>query len=129
MVGVTKKRSAYNLWLQERDWSLNQVIAEQADSDAGRPLPSVHYLDRPLQLSDLQSSAHGWDSLVCRVQAVFLAQREQANEAREGFVGIRGRLDMVEGQMDNMAAMLLRILCAVCPSSRNKGAEENVDMF
>ena len=110
-------------------WSLNQVIAEQADSNAGRPLPSVRYLDRLLQLSDLRSSAHGWDSLVRRVQAVFLAQREQANKAREGLVGIRGRLDVVEGQMDDMAATLLRILRAVRPSSRNKGAEENVDMF
>ena len=109
-------------------WSLNQVIAEQADSDAGRPLPSVRYLDRPLQLSDLRSSAHGWDSLVHRVQAVFLAQREQANEAREGLVGIRGRLDVVEDQMDDMATMLLRILRAVHPPPRNKGAEENVDM-
>ena len=110
-------------------WSPNQVIAEQADSDAGRPLPSVRYLDRPLQLSDLRSSAHGWDSLICRVQAVFLVQREQANEAEEGLVGIRGRLDVVEGQMDDMAATLLRILRAVRPSSRNKGAKDNVDMF
>ena len=46
-------------------WSPNQVIAEQADSDAGCPLPSVCYLDGPLQLSDLRSSAHGWDSLIC----------------------------------------------------------------
>ena len=70
-------------------WLPNQVIVEQADSDAGRLLPSICYLDRPLQLSDLRLSAHGWDSLVCWVQAVFLAQREQANEAREGFVGLR----------------------------------------
>ena len=110
-------------------WSPNQVIAEQADSDAGRPLPSVRYLDRPLQLSDLRSSAHGWDNLVRRVQAVFLAQREQANEAREGLVGIRGQLDVVEGQMDDMAATLLRILHAIRPSSRNEGAEDNMDMF
>ena len=110
-------------------WSPNQVIAEQADSDAGRPLPSVRYLDRPLQLSDLRSSAHGWDSLVRRVQVVFLAQREQANEAREGFVGIHGWLDVVEGQMDDMAATLLCILRAIRPSSRNEGVEENVDMF
>ena len=109
-------------------WSPNQVIAEQADSDAGRPLPSVRYLDRPLQLSDLRSSAHGWDSLVRRVQAVFLAQREQANEAREGFVGVRGRLDVIEGQMDDMAATLLRILRAVRPSPGNEGAEESYDM-
>ena len=78
---------------------------------------------------DLWLSAHGWDSLVRRVQAVFLAQREQANEAREGLVGIRGRLDVVEGQMDDMATTLLRILRAVRPSSRNEGAEDNVDMF
>ena len=109
-------------------WSPNQVIAEQANSNAGCPLPSVRYLDRPLQLSDLWSSTHGWDSLVRRVQAVFLAQREQANEAREGFVGLRGRLDMVEGQMDDMAATLLRILRAVRPSPRNEGAEESFDM-
>ena len=70
-----------------------------------------------------------WDSLVRWVQAVFLAQREQANEAREGLVGICGRLDVVEGQMDDMAATLLRILRAVRPSSRNEGAEDNVDMF
>ena len=62
------------------------------------------------------------------MQAVFLAQREQANKAREGFVGIHGWLDVVEGQMDDMAATLLRILRAVRPSSRNEGAEENVDM-
>ena len=59
------------------------------------------------------------------------AQRstQLANEAREGFIGICGQLDVVEGQMDYMAVMLLRILRAVCPSSRNKGAEENVNMF
>ena len=110
-------------------WSPNQVIAEQADSDAGRPLPSVRYLDRPLQLSDLRSSAHGWDNLVRRVQAVFLAQREQASEAREGFVGVRGRLDVIEGQMDDMAATLLRVLRAVRPQSRNEGVDEAVDML
>lgn len=109
-------------------WSPNQVIAEQADSDAGCPLPSVRYLDHPLQLSDLQSSAHGWDSLVRQVQAVFIAQREQANKAREGFVGLHGRLDMVEGQMDDMAATLLRIFHAVRPSSRNEAANDAVDM-
>ena len=110
-------------------WSPNQVIAEQADSDAGPPLPSVCYLDRPLQLLDLRSSARSWDSLVRRVQAVFLVQRKQANKAREGFVGICGWLNVVEGQMDDMAVMLLRILCTVRPSSRNEGAEENVNMF
>ena len=62
------------------------------------------------------------------MQAVFLAQREQANEAREGFVGVRGRLDVIEGQMDDMAATLLRILRAVRPSPRNEGAEESFDM-
>ena len=110
-------------------WLPNQVIAEQANSDAGRPLPSVRYLQCPLQLSDLQSSMHGWDNLVRRVQAVFLVQHEQASKAREGIVGVRGWLDVVEGQMDDMAATLLRILCAVCPPSRDEGVDKTVDML
>ena len=110
-------------------WSPNQVIVEQADSDAGRPLPSIRYLDHLLQLSDLRSSAHGWDNLVCRVQVVFLAQREQASEAREGLVGVHGWLNVVEGQMDNMAATLLRILHAIHPPSRDEGVDEAVDML
>ena len=45
-------------------WLPNQVIAEQADSDSGHPLPSIRYLDHLLQLSDLWSSMHGWGNLV-----------------------------------------------------------------
>ena len=53
----------------------------------------------------------------------------QASEAREGFVGVRGRLDVIEGQMDDMAATLLRILRDVRPPSRNEGVDEAVDML
>ena len=63
------------------------------------------------------------------MQAVFLAQCKQASKAREGFVGVRGRLDVVEGQMGNMAAMLLRILHTLCPPSRDEGVNKAIDIL
>ncbi|EPS96703.1 hypothetical protein FOMPIDRAFT_1053066 [Fomitopsis schrenkii] len=86
--------------------SVNQVAAEQADSEAGRPLPSVRYLDRPLQLSTLQSSAEGWDSLVCCMQAIVQTQCDASNSARIEAMETHARLTAVELQLDGLSRRL-----------------------
>ncbi|EPS93010.1 hypothetical protein FOMPIDRAFT_94388 [Fomitopsis schrenkii] len=87
-------------------WSVDQVAAEQADSEAGRPLPSVRYLDRPLQLSTLRSSAEGWDSLVRRMQAIVQTQRDASNSARIEAMETHARLTAVELQLDRLSRRL-----------------------
>ncbi|EPS94503.1 hypothetical protein FOMPIDRAFT_1055003 [Fomitopsis schrenkii] len=87
-------------------WSVDQVAAEQADSEAGRPLPSVRYLDRPLQLSTLRSSAEGWDSLVRRMQAIVQTQRDASNAARIEAMETHARLTAVELQLDRLSRRL-----------------------
>ena len=91
-------------------WSVNQVLAEQADSDAGRPLPPVRYLDRPLHLSNLRDSAIGWDTVVCRIHGIANAQREQAADSHQDAVALRGRLDVVESHLNDMHEALHRLL-------------------
>ncbi|EPS96941.1 hypothetical protein FOMPIDRAFT_1052797 [Fomitopsis schrenkii] len=87
-------------------WSVNQVAAEQADSEAGRPLPSVRYLDRPLQLSTLRSSAEGWDSLVRHMQAIVQTQRDASNSARIEAMETHARLTAVELQLNGLSRRL-----------------------
>ena len=65
-------------------WSINQVLAEQANLEAGHPLPPVHYLDRPLHLSNLHNSAIGWDMVVCHIHAIANAQHEQDTDSHQG---------------------------------------------
>ena len=91
-------------------WSVNQVLAEQADSDAGRPLPPVRYLDRPLHLSNLRDSAIGWDTVVRRIHGIANAQREQATDSHQDAVALRGRLDVVESHLNDMHEALHRLL-------------------
>ena len=82
--------------------SMNQVLAEQADLEAGHPLPLVRYLDRPLHLSNLHDSAIGWDTVVCRIHGIANAQREQATDSHQDTVALRGWLDMVESHLNDM---------------------------
>ena len=91
-------------------WSVNQVLAEQADSDAGCPLPLVRYLDRPLHLSNLRDSAIGWDTVVRRIHGIANAQREQATDSHQDAVALRGRLDVVKSHLNNMHEALHRLL-------------------
>ena len=65
-------------------WSINQVLAEQANLEAGHPLPPVRYLDRPLHLSNLHNSAIGWDMVVCHIHAIANAQHEQDTDSHQG---------------------------------------------
>ena len=83
-------------------WSVNQVLAEQADSEAGCPLPLVHYLDRPLHLSNLHDSAIGWDTVVRCIHAIANAQREQATDSHQDAIALRGWLDVVESHLNDM---------------------------
>ena len=91
-------------------WSVNQVLAEQADSEAGRPLPLVRYLDRPLHLSNLHNSAIGWDTVVRRIHGIANAQWEQATNSHQDAVALHGRLDMVESHLNDMHEVLHHLL-------------------
>ena len=106
-------------------WSVNQVAAEQSDSDAGRPLPSVRYLDRPLQLSTLRSSAEGWDSLVRRMQVLVQGQRDAVNSARVEGIEIRDRLAAMELQLSAIG----RRLRSGSPEDSEARAEGSVELF
>ncbi|EPS93769.1 hypothetical protein FOMPIDRAFT_1055674 [Fomitopsis schrenkii] len=106
-------------------WSVNQVAAEQSDSDAGRPLPSVCYLDRLLQLSTLRSSAEGWDSLVRRMQVLVQGQRDATNSARVEGIEIRDRLAAMELQLSAIG----RRLRSGSPEGSETQAEGSVELF
>ena len=91
-------------------WSVNQVLAEQADLEAGHPLPPVHYLDRPLHLSNLHNSAIGWDMVVHHIHVIANAQREQATNSHQDAVALRGWLDVVKSHLNDMHEALDRLL-------------------
>ena len=91
-------------------WSTNQVLAEQANLEAGRPLPLVCYLDCHLHLSNLCDSATGWDMVVCCIHTITNAQREQATDSHQDTIVLRGRLDMVESHLNDMHEALHRLL-------------------
>lgn len=105
-------------------WSVNQVTAEQADSEAGHPLPSVRYLDRPLQLSSLRSSAEGWDSLVRRIQAIVQTQRDASNSMRIEATETHTRLTAIELQLDS----LLRHFGQHSRSNSEGGADGSIEL-
>ena len=91
-------------------WSANQVLAEQANSEAGRPLPLVCYLDHPLHLSNLCNSTTGWDMVVHRMHTIANAQREQATDLHQETIVLCGWLDMVESHLNDMHEALHRLL-------------------
>ncbi|EPS93666.1 hypothetical protein FOMPIDRAFT_1055777 [Fomitopsis schrenkii] len=105
-------------------WSVNQVAAEQANSEAGCPLPSVRYLDRPLQLSTLRSSAEGWDSLVRRMQAIVQTQCDASNSARIEAMETHARLTAVELQLDGLS----RRLGLTSPQGSEGAADGSVEL-
>ncbi|EPS97341.1 hypothetical protein FOMPIDRAFT_93648 [Fomitopsis schrenkii] len=103
---LPSKHSALGVPFPTIAWSVNQVAAEQADSEAGRPLPTIRYLDRPLQLSTLRSSAEGWDSLICCMQAIVQTQCNASNSARIEAMETHARLTAVELQLDGISCCL-----------------------
>ncbi|EPS92822.1 hypothetical protein FOMPIDRAFT_94129 [Fomitopsis schrenkii] len=105
-------------------WLVNQVTAEQADSEAGRPLPSVRYLNRPLQLSTLRSSAKGWDSLVRQMQAIVQTQCNTSNSARIEAMETHTRLTAVELQLDGLS----RRLGSTSPQGSEGAADGSVEL-
>ncbi|EPS92824.1 hypothetical protein FOMPIDRAFT_1056529 [Fomitopsis schrenkii] len=103
---LPSEHSALGVLFPAIAWSVNQVAAEQADSKASHPLPSVCYLDHPLQLSTLRSSAEGWDSLVRHMQAIVQTQCDTSNSAHIEAMETHTRLTAVELQLDGISCCL-----------------------
>ncbi|EPS97354.1 hypothetical protein FOMPIDRAFT_91574 [Fomitopsis schrenkii] len=64
-----------------------------------------HHLEM-LQLSVLRSSAEGWDSLICRMQAIVQTQRDASNSARIEAMETHARLTAVELQLNGLSCCL-----------------------
>ncbi|EPS93785.1 hypothetical protein FOMPIDRAFT_92653 [Fomitopsis schrenkii] len=105
-------------------WLVNQVAAEQADSEAGRPLPSVRYLDRPLQFLTLRSSGKGWDSLVRRMQAIVQTQCDASNSARIEAMETHAHLTAVKLQLHGLS----RCLGLTSPQGSEGAADGSVEL-